>query len=470
MQGVNGRVFDLGIGALRAHQQGIAIAGQNIANVNTPGYSRQRVILETNLPFMAESGQVPAGVHVDSIERVHDRFIEAQIRGENRELGRWEARQGILGRLEMTFDESYGYGISQAMSDFFSGWLDLSNDPSGHVERTVLIERGEYLSDRFGLAYADLVQIRKDLDTQLSVTVEQINEKTAQIAELNLKIAQFESAGQNANELRDKRDLTLKELAYLIDINSFEDEEGMASVSVGSGGKPLVSKRTAWELTVTPNAQGNFDIAWIDSDGTEVVLDLDEIRGGQIKGWLEARDVEIADAMTRLDDLAGTMITQVNAAHAVGWGVDSATGLPADGANFFTGSSASDMGVSTDVSGDIGRIAAAGAATDVPGDNGNALDIAGLQNDLLMDGNTASFGGYYDSLVGGIGSVTQSANTQTDYHAGMMIHLENYRESVSGVSLDEEMVNLIQYQKAYEAAAKLISVSDEMLETLMNMI
>lgn len=470
MQGVNGRVFDLGIGALRAHQQGIAVSGQNIANVNTPGYSRQRVVLETNIPFIAESGQMQAGVHVDSIERIHDRFIEGQVRGENRELGRWVARSEILGRLEMTFDESYGYGLSQAMSDFFSGWLDLSNDPSGHVERTVLIERGEYLADRFRLAYTDLVQIREDLDAQLQIAVQQINEKAAQIAELNLEIAQFESTGQNANELRDKRDLLLKELSYLIDIGSIEDEEGMASVSVGSGGKPLVSKNSVWELTVSRNALGNYDVAWIDSSGTEVVMDIDEIRGGQIKGWLEARDVEIADAMTRLDDLAGSMITEINALHAGGFGTDSATGLPTGGTNFFIGGSASDIRVSATISDDIGLIAAAGSADGVPGDNSNALAIANLQDAPAMDGGSTSFGGYYDSLVGSIGSVTQSANTQTEYHADMMTHLENYRESVSGVNLDEEMVNLIQYQKAYEAAAKLISVSDEMLDVLMNMI
>lgn len=467
MQGVNGRIFDLGTGALRAFQEGIAVTGHNIANANTPGFSRQRLMLETNTPFTADTGQMQAGVRSGVTERVHDSFLLSQIRSENRELGRWEAQKEALDRVEIVFDESYGYGLNRAMSDFFEGWLDLTNNPSGSSERAVLAERGDFLAEKFRTANLDLSEIQTDLDAKIGNGLEVINRMTEQIADLNLQIGQVEIGEQEANDLRDKRDLLLRELSLMIDVSGYEDDEGLLTVTLGESGRPLVVKASSWELTTEPGAGGHHDVTWVDSGGLEVVI-TSEIRGGRMAGWIEARDRVIGGAdglKARLDELTGTMINEVNALHEAGFGLNGDTDV-----SFFAGNSAESIAVDPQILGDSGMIAAASELDGVPGDNRNAVMIAELHDDLVMDGGTSSLGSYFDSIVADVGSRVRSAGFQADYHTDMAAQLANFRESVSGVNLDEEMVNLVQYQNAYEAASKLISVSDEMLDVLMNMI
>jgi flagellar hook-associated protein 1 FlgK len=182
---------------------------------------------------------------------------------------------------------------------------------------------------------------------------------------------------------------------------------------------------------------------------------------------METRDVVINDYMTRLDTLAGAIIQEVNALHndAI---TPSGFGLDGSQNDFFTGSNAGDIAVNSDILADVNLIAAAGDAAALPGDNSVAIAIANLQSALTMSGGSASFDDYYTTLVGDVGSDVQTANLNYDHQSSMIQHLENYREEVSGVSLDEEMVNLVKFQHAYNAAARLITVTDEMMETIIS--
>ena len=456
-------LLDLGRGALLAHQKAISITGHNIANVNTPGYSRQRVNLATNPGLTSSPGQMGAGVRASDIQRIYDQFLGSQINTESYNLGKWEAQKSSLERVEIIFDETTGFGLNQAMGDFFNAWQDLANNPAGHTERQVLVTKSEVMSETFNKLSSDLNQLQNDLDSSIEGVVIEINTIAGQISDLNIKISDIEKSGQNANDLRDKRNLYLKELSSMIDISSFEDSDGQVTVLVGSG-KPLVQPPYALSLSTVTNASGHEDVVWVDRDGN--TLDItNDISGGKLKGWLETRDVAIEDYKTKLDDLASSIITEVNNLHTAGFDLNGVAGL-----NFFTGSLASDISVNPVIAGDVNLIAASGTALGVPGDNSNAIAIANLQNGLLMSGGTATYDDFYNSLVSNVGTAVQSAQMNYDHQTAMVSSLDNYRESISGVSLDEEMVNLVKFQHAYDAAAKLISAVDEMMNTVMNMV
>ena len=460
-------VLNMGSKALTVQQKGIYVTGNNIANVNTPGYSRQRLNLSSDVPLNTGIGSVGTGVAANEIERVYDRFLGVQINNETQSLGQWEAYKDSVERVEMVFDESGGYGLNQVMSEFWNSWQDLTNNPSGSIERTVLAAKSEMLTATLSQNYEDLQQIQRDIDSNIEGAVGEINRLSENLVDLNQKIIQSELGGHTANEYRDQRDLVLKELSELINISSFEDANGGTTVSVGSG-QVLVEGTHTYSLSTQPDASGHRDITWIDSSGNSVIIS-DDISKGKLKGWLDARDVDINDSLNKLDTLAQDLMAAVNPLHANGYGLDNINGR-----DFFTieataAATAAGIQVNSLIAGDTNRIAAAEGA-DKPGDNRNAIAIAKLQDMPTMNGSTVTFGAYYDSMVSDAGLAVQQATSYYDHQSQMVRQVENYRESISGVSIDEETVNLIKYQNAYQAAAKLINTADEMMETILSMI
>jgi len=458
-------ILNTGRTALFTQQKAIDVTGHNIANVNTDGYSRQRVNMATNAPYSSQPGQTGTGVRAAEIQRIYDRFLGAQINNENQNLGNWEAQKGVLERVEIIFDESSGYGLNQAMSEFWNAWQDLANNPSDYAGRAALLAKSETMTATFNNIYSNLEQIQTDIDTSIMGTVKEINSIAERIAGLNQKIALTEVGGQNANDYRDSRDLLLKELSLMIDIDSFENSDGKVTVLV-AGGRPLVENISSWNLSTQPDASGLQDIVWTDSDGNPVVI-TSGISRGKLKGWLEVRDVTIPDYLSKLNELAEGIITEVNDFHKDGLGLNDDVVAER---NFFTGTKALDIAVNQDIVDDVNNIAAAGSLDGLPGGNSNAIEIANLQNALKMNSDTATFDDYYNSLVSDVGSGVQKATVNFDHQSSMITHLDNYRESVSGVSLDEEMVNLIKFQHGYNAAARLISVADELLDRVINMV
>jgi len=456
--------------SLLTQQKAIDVTGQNIANVNTPGYSRQRVVMEPSTPINFEPGQMGTGVKAAEIQRIYDGFIGGQINGENAKLGQWEATESGLARIELIFNESSGVGLGQAMGEFWSAWQDLVNNPSGYPERTVLRSTSQTLARTFNTMSANLHQIQLDYDRTIVGTLDEINGLSRQIVDLNDKISQVEISGQNSNDYRDQREQLLKELASLIEINTYENEQGQVTVLAGNG-NPLVQSPQAYELSTVTNVDGLQDVVWMDRNGTTIDITA-SIGGGELKGWLDVRDGFSQDYLDRLDALAGAMIAEVNAIHQGGYGmtIDPGTGAPVTGQPFFTGTSATTMAIDPAIVADVNRIAAATTAATVPGDNRNAVALANLQGQLTMNGGSTTFDNYYSALASGVGNDVRNASANHEYEDAMITHLENYRESVSGVSLDEEMVNLVKFQHAYEAAAKLITTVDDMLSTVLNMV
>ncbi|MEJ2285661.1 MAG: flagellar hook-associated protein FlgK [Desulfobacterales bacterium] len=554
-------IMSLAGSALLTQQKAINVTGNNIANVNTPGYSRQKLILQNQTPLQSSVGPMGNGVDALSVERVYDRFLGIQINNESENLGRWEAKKGGLEMAEVIFNESGDFGLNKSLSDFWGAWQNLTNDPSGYNERVVVQARSDVMAGNFNRIYADLHKIQEGLDASIGGAVAEINQISRQVADLNDKIMMIEANGQNANDFRDQRDLALKQMSELIDINTFENADGQVTVTVGAS-QNLVQNNTSRNLSTQVNGFGYKDVVWTDADGSTVNIS-DNIDNGKLKGWLEARDVDIRSYQRQLDILAEGLMERVNTLHQAGWGLDGSTGNdffngmatasgnldslltitaepggtgniritlmgggtagaetvttdPATGdiqiaiengvstggqiaaalqahsginsvvaaapaaawdlsagtnnAVLGGGSSAETIQVNTAISNDLDLIAASSALGSIPGNNDQAIAIANLQHSLTMNGNSSTFEDYYNSLVSQVGGDLQSADGYFTHQSNMVVQLENRRESISGVSLDEEMVNLIKFQTAYDAAAKLITTADELLQTVLNMV
>jgi len=454
-------LLNIGQSALLTQQKAIDITGNNIANVNTPGYSRQRLVIQQSSPVRADGLTMSTGVTSDpAIQRFYDQFLGTQLNDENATLGRWQAQKEALEKVELMFDDANEFGLSSAMNAYWNAWQDLSNNPSGVAERTTLISTGQFLSSIFNQVYSNISTLKNDIDTHVDNKVVDINAMADRIAELNKKIEQVEVTGHNANDFRDERDQLVFELSKMIDINSYEDGDGNVNVDVANG-KPLVQGTATWDLVTADNA-GVQDVYWQSSNGTNVDITTN-ISGGELKGWIYARDVSLNDYMTQLNDLANTVRTSVNGAHTVGLDLNGNAGL-----DFFTGTGAADLAVNAAIVADTDLIAAAGAGEGLPGGNGAAINIANLQNAATMAGGS-TFGEYYSSLTGKVGSDVQAADFNHEHQTTMVQNLENYRQEVSGVSLDEEMINLVKFQHAYNAAAKMITTADEMLDTILGL-
>jgi len=458
-------VLNIGKGALATNRTAINVAGHNIANVNTPGYTRQRVNMTSISTVGYQDTRTGNGVKITDIERIYDRFINRQIALENEKLGYWDSMKACLERIEIDFNEATGFGLGQAMNDFWNAWHDLSNSPTGYVERISLLSKSNTLAMTFNQNYSSLSQIQDNISDDVTAGLEEVNLTVRQIRNLNQQIQQTEVNGQHANDLRDQRDLLIKELSLMIDIEITDDNEGKINIAV-SGGHSLLSGADTWTLSTAPNPDPDRQdiVVWQSEDGSMVDI-TNELSGGKIKGLIDVRDTIIPDYLDRMNELAENLINSVNNLHTSGDDLNgNAGGLFFDLPDAATPAKYIHVNIE-----DTNLIVVADSGGGV-GDNTKARDIAELQNDLTMNSNTASYGDFYQSLVSDVGNAVQNATTNFDHQSSMVSHLNNYRESLSGVSLDEEMVNLVKFQHAYDAAAKLISTVDEMLETLLNMV
>ncbi len=461
MTTINSALY-IGRDALIAHQAGINVAGHNIANVNTHGYSRQNVKLE-NTAIATLRGSIGTGVRVREIERSHDRFLNNRINYEIHHKNRWQAQSHALRQTEILFDESSSYGLSSQMNQFWTSWQDLSLNPSGYAERKTLITQSQIMTASIRDKYRNLTQIQKDMDKNLVASVEDINSLAVRIADLNDKIALIEIGGSNSNDFRDQRDALVSQLAQKIDFTASDDSEGRLIIKLGDG-NTLVGSPIWGKLITTQNSLGFHDLAW-DSDPLSPINS--SVSGGSIKGWIDVRDLHVPDYKEHIDKLAVNMMNAVNAVHSAGFGLDGSTENV-----FFTGTSAIDIAVNPEIVENVSKIAA--ADQDLPelirGNNLLAIDISMLQNKLTMDGNAASFSTYYHALVSGVGEDVKNAEVNFEHKTTVVDQLNNLQESVSGVSLDEEMISLIKFQHGYSASAKLIDTVKQMMDTVINMV
>ncbi|MGE5653846.1 MAG: flagellar hook-associated protein FlgK [Bacillota bacterium] len=467
--------FEAARKALMAQQRSLDVTSHNIANANTEGYSRQRAELTTTTPYTIPGmkGQVGTGVEVSTVNRIREEFADFQFRSENQALGKWETYSQALERVEGIFAEPTSSGLKKAIGEFFNAWQELSKDGGNETVRALVRQRGIAMTDMFHHLNYQLEETRLDLNEGIELAVKDINGIADQIASLNGQIYNSELTGYTANDLRDRRDLLVDKLSSLVNVR-VQDDSGQYSVLVG--GTRLVSHTSVVHMEAVPMTTGDdagmFELQW-ENNGTPV-----QITSGQLSGYLQVRNDIREKYMDELDNLAVKMVDEINAKHQGGWAY--APSNPADpssaliwqpGEAFFdpTKKTAKGIEVSSLILNEtigLKYIAAASGPTPVQGDGSNALALAQLRNTRPSGGDTYEH--MYESMLGTLGVQAQYAERLTDNQTFLTEQLQNRRNSVSGVSLDEEMTNMIKFQHAYNAAARVTTVMDEVLDTLIN--
>ena len=553
---------------LLAQQLAIEVTGQNIANVETEGYSRQDVTFEANTPRHAikygSMHQIGTGVRVAGIERAHDQFLFEQIMDEGDLSGSTEVKKEIFEQLEVLFNEGSGRSLNDALSSFFASVHDLATNARGLSERADLVSKAEHLASTFNQTGKQLFTIQRNIDATIETEVVEINSLTTQIGKLNESIHANEPASQyKANDLRDNRDRLVKELSKKIDIQLIEESDNQIGLTLKDG-TALVLKDRVFKLSTSLNGDNDSfkDVNIEYGSGLKNITST--IRGGELRGYLDMRDTEVKSVVDKMNILSASFIQEFNGIHRAGFGIDKSSGLDFfsaldvtvdhdvdntgtavvsmtnaspttvsvdeyeiafTGSNtlgiesftlnnlttnasagtftFTTGSTfnikdgfavtisgsavsgdkvtfsvskdaASRMSVSSTITANTRKIA---AGTTTNGDGANALLMADLQDTLSFNSVTWSGSGsgsytfdeYYNAVVSTIGIESFSAQATLRQQEGIMLQLNSRRESISGVSIDEEMIKMIKFQQAYNASARMISVVDEMLDALNRM-
>ncbi len=458
--------------ALVSQQIAIDITSHNIANTNTDGYSRQAAELIASVPFTLagmsrpqQAGQLGTGVDVANVKRFRDGFVDLQFRQEQQLLGRWETARDELNKVERTLNEPSDEGLASALSKFWNQWSALANNPEGQANRQALAESASTLAKQMNHLYSTLEGQQRNLDTQLQLDVKSVNNLTEQIARLNDQVIRIVGAGDQPNDLRDQRDKLIDDLSKLVNLTYSESANGAVTVNIG--GRTAVYANQSFALkTQEVTSSGFSGVYWADSfrnaQVPPIALDAAVINGGQMAGVIESRDVRLRDALDGLQSLGATLVTQVNDVHSRGFGSNDVTGLP-----FFTGTGADDIAVSDVITGDLDNIAAASSQLS-PGDGSNALAVHDIQSLLTMNNGGATLEDFYAGLVANIGILSQQAQGMAKNETLLRDHLNDQRQSIGGVSLDEETTNLIRYQHAYNAAARVVTTVDEMLDRIIN--
>lgn len=555
--------------ALRAQQLVVDIASHNIANAQTPGFSRQTVDLRADgFPAGGQNshdsllGKTGSGVNASSVQRIRDIFLDFQARQASGNQAQYDAYATNLAQAQTTFNDPSDSGTSALISSFFGAWNDVVNDPESPTARVALVNATNTLTSNLNRSAADLATLRSNVNTQVVGLVDQINSKATQIASLNQQITMVEASGDKANDLRDQRDLLLDQLATLGQVSSSEEPNGSVDVYFGSHQLVFGTQSNQVQAVNDPANAGMQKLQFV-GDGEDVTSNT-----GQLAGLLSVRDTAIPAVQKNLDGLAAGLINGVNALHVQGTDKNGNPGQP-----FFTGTSATNIAVNASIAADPSLIAA--SKSGAVGDGANALAIANLENaagmaqesasgglasgQVLPGGGTvagvldlssipsgsytivanganlelhdasgavvgtatpadiaantsgvltfangaspvlsvaimAGAGGYtaasqladlpgapsntitigsgpdaaYNAMISQLGAQVAQAQGFQSANALLSQNIEAQRQSVSGVNIDEEVTNMTAAQHAYQAAAKVISVIDSMLDTLIN--
>lgn len=579
--------------ALMAQQEALDTTNHNIANANTDGYSRQVASMAATLPYTvpamnhppASPLQVGTGVVVERIQRQRDAFVDLELRQQSQIQARWEALRGGLQQVEGVFTEPSDQGLQTLLTNFFNAWSELSNNPQSSAARATVRSSGDTLAAGFSDLANRLEQIRRDVDGAIAAAVPELNQLGAQLAALNGQIARAVSTGDVPNDLRDKRDLLLDQIAKEVGATYHEEANGTVTVLIGGHGFVIGDRVNAITTETRQLASGTqlHLLKW-QNDAQNVT-----VGDGTLAGQLALRDQVLPEQLGQLDLLASTIVNAVNAQHRQGfgigayasqvtnffdpmtatqtlnmtgigdqlvsgtitvgsqtltispttqtfkdvmdaianaiatqtggtasWTIDAATGhivitqssptqvtLGANGdtSNFLQvtgllGAVNAPSGGGRTITG-LGPVtlvraaslqldqviknpdgldaiaAAAGssaglAASAGPGDNRNALAIAALARTSLSVLGNATFDDFYASTIAQLGVQSREADQMAQNQQLLTQHLQQRRESISGVSLDEEATQLIRYQRAYQAAARGITTLDDLLETVIN--
>jgi len=590
----NFTVFQSAISALAANSQALSVTSNNIANVNTPGYSREEVVLATRPAQVIGGLELGLGVSVEKTQSVVDAFSELGLANATSAEAQTDKQSTNLQQVESVFNELGTNGLSSYINDFFNASQEVASDPSSVTARNDLLNKASIAVDRFHTLSNSLQNSQSLIDGDISDQVKQINSLASQIVDLN---DQIQNAGGDALSLRDARTEKVQELSGLVDTKSVETSDGVFQVYIASG-LQLVTGSSQATLSTQPDVSNNNHLKILFAVGSGASTDVtSHIQGGALKGLLTVRDQNIPAYQNNLNELAYELTTQVNAIHSSGYDLNGNTGndffknltniasstdlvtnlrtssgtrldvhsgdvinisgtlgagfsttltvgdgttlanvassiqtalrsaagssgdevaaVQADGSIKVTSGTNAITGLTVSIAGNdtfntaftfpgaivahhgIGSstgvdvpnpdaasqidlddavkdtpsaIAAAGSAGEVPGGNTAALALANLQtSNVSFSTGSSTISSFYGDLLAKIGSDSQNATNSAQFASDLLTQAQVQRESISGVSLEEEQLNLLKYQSAFQAAAKLVSIADDVFKSLVNL-
>ena len=439
----------IGSSGLAFAQRSLETAAHNVANANTIGYSRQRVESSPAVRLTANRdvvgpGAVGQGVDITAVTRATDTLLQANHRLTLSQQANWGTRANFFERAEQVLGPLEA-GVSQDLVGFWNAWEDLSQSPESTTSRDQVLAVGTQLASQINLAASRVEDLRGDVALDMSATVERVNDLTAEVARLNEQILRVRVHGVTPNELLDQRNVVMAELTELTGATMTLENDGDVRVMVGN--MPVVQgvKAETFEVTGTPPV-----VTWSATGQTAGLT-------GELGALVELGGTVVDDMTARLDEIATELRDLVNTTHTAGFGLDGVSGR-----DFFTGTDASDLAVDPALTGSMIAASASGA----PADGNHALEIGGLRSVAGPGG--ATIAELFEGMQGYLGLEAQQATTQRDLTELVVDDIERALAEVTGVSTDEELTDMLQYQRAYEAAARVITVIDEMLDRLIN--
>lgn len=466
-------MMNTGQRSLMNSQAALQTAGHNIANKTTEGYSRQRVELLSSPPVGGGRTRIGMGARSAGVTRTNNPFLEKQILKEGADLGYFQSKANALGRVEQVYNEQLNRGLNKFIGDFFNSFRELSANPENLANRTLVRETSINLANDFARVSKQLKSAQDDIDHQLEAQVRQVNNITAEIANLNQKIQAVEISDVTANDERDRRDLLLKKLSELINVKWAEGDSGAVTVSAGSA-TLLVSGADSMQLltveSLNPMSHRGVEtrIMYKVKDSLQPTDVTGQITKGSLGGALEIRDQVIEKLIDDVDGMAYDLANEVNSVHRQGYNRYNQKGLDLFDIKGGRFNAAENIKLDERIEAEVGRIATA-AIPDSPGDNRVANVISRLQYKKFASGGTSTVDELYNSFVGRVGVMAEQSNVRVDSQSNIVSQLKNLRESISGVSLDEETTKMIEFQKTFDASAKLITTADEMLDTVLSL-
>jgi flagellar hook-associated protein 1 FlgK len=481
----------LGIGksGLFASKKALEVTGHNMSNVNTEGYSRQKLIQSTAFPVSTGGLTQGTGVKVDGINRINDELIDKRLNTALSSSKFYDSRSEHLSQVESIFNEVDSEGLNQILNKFFNSFRELANQPENETIRSVV-------RDNAGLVVKDFHRIRETLDLQaegidrkIASSVSGINQILHYVASLNEKISAIEAQQGESGDLRDQRDIALRNLSEQFKIHTYTDEKGHFVVTAQGIGT-LVTGLHIQELAViskdkessSNNMNGSVEIILKDRPSQTVT---NKFQSGSLASIIQVRNEDLKKLQDEMDGIAYQFTNSVNSIHRQGFvnrtvkigpdgtptAIDSKG--PTTGLNFFTpqiGSegAASLIELSDAVKNDLSNISAA-LAPNAPGDNRVAIAISKLQHERIAGEDSTTLEEKYLQIIGGIGIETGKARLDAEQTNGLLAQANSIRERLTGVSIDEETANMVRYQHAYEASAKMMQAADEMFKTVLEL-
>jgi flagellar hook-associated protein 1 FlgK len=452
----------IAVRALLAEQGAIETTSNNIANVNTPGYARQRPDLVESPPAVYGNMVLGTGVQLDQVTSLRDSILELRLHQETQQQGKLDAFLGSAQQIQTLFNDAAGSGLQGPLTAFFNSLLQLSTSPSDINLRQGVLTAAGNLANAFNSTAANAITLQHNVDRSVTQSVNEINDLTGKISAINGQVSTMQSAGQNPGALVDQRDQLIRQLAGLVDLSVIDAGHGSLTLTT-SGGSALVVGNQNFQLTT--QADTVTGLQHVFSLGKDLTS---SINGGALAGQLQTRDQEIPSVLSSLDMLAASLANSFNAQHQAGFDLNGAAG-----GNFFVPPLAGGVGAAASLKvaiTDPSKIAASGpgsSGSGSAGDNANANALHALQGQAIVNGQSPL--DFYSGMVFRLGNDLAAAQSQQQTQTLVLQQLGNMRGAVSGVSLDEEAANLMRFQRAFEAAARVATVVDTLTLTAINL-